>query len=114
MAVIPLLSPITSAGVGNCPPLVPLPRRPVEPSPQHFTPPLVVRAQVKLEPLAMDTTAVPRPFTSTGTARSFSEPSPSSPLWLRPQHAASPVVETLQVCHVARLTSVHSQGVVWG
>jgi hypothetical protein len=57
MATTPLSSPLTGIGV-NASSVVPLPSSPSPLSPQHFTPPAAVSAQVKLPPAA--TAVTPR------------------------------------------------------
>jgi hypothetical protein len=59
--------------------MVPLPSRPALLSPQHFTPPVLVRAQVCLAPAAIDITPLKSPFTGTGLFHEVVLPMPSWP-----------------------------------
>ena len=95
-AATPEVRPVTSTGVLRCV-FVPSPSWPVLLSPQHFTPPAVVRAQVWSPPAETAATPEVRPVTSTGVLRCVFVPSPSSPKKLFPQHLRPPAVVRAQV-----------------
>src|SRR5579864_6049246 len=78
-------------------PGLPMPRSPSVLPPQHFTSPLVSKAQLKSKPTAMSATPLSRPETSTGVDDDTCELSPSWPLSLLPQHFAAPPM-TAQPC----------------
>src|SRR5438045_3214964 len=76
---------------------VPFPSSPVPLSPQHVTPPPVVRAHVCCCPVAICTTPLVRPETSTGMVEMQHVPLPSSPTAPSPQHFTLPPVVRAQV-----------------
>src|SRR5205823_610845 len=61
-------------------------------SPQHLTPPAVVKAQVWRSPVLIALTPLLKPLTSTGTLLSTVLLLPSCPAWLLPQHLTPPAV----------------------
>src|SRR5581483_3979247 len=65
--------------------------------PQHLTVPVFVTAQVELNCVAIDSTPLVSPTTSTGVLRVVVVPSPSWPLKLMPQHLTPPAVVSAQV-----------------
>src|SRR5690348_715050 len=103
----PLFSPTTSAGVSRST-VFPSPNCPSSLSPQHFTPPLVVRAQVWAPtnasnsrtdptPAAISVTPFISPSTFTGAVELTSRPFPNCPWLLSPQHWTPPVSLRIQV-----------------
>src|SRR5436190_8384743 len=96
MATTPLVRPVTSVGVVAVPPG--LPSWPWVFSPQHFTPPEVVSAQVCAEPAATWATPELRPATFTGSTWGVPGPPPNCPPALLPQHLRSPAAVTAQLC----------------
>ena len=76
--------------------VVPFPSCPSEFEPQHFTPPVVVRAQVLTSAAEMAATPLVSPETSTGTSDSVVVPLPSWPTSFRPQHFTPPAVVSAQ------------------
>src|SRR5665213_3363998 len=103
-AVTPLVRPETSTGV-DAVTKVPSPRAPSLLSPQHLTPPPVVRAHAKSAPAEMATTPL-NPLTVTGVVLHGQPPqscgpvvvpSPSSPQLLLPQHCTLPAVVSAHV-----------------
>ena len=91
---MPLVNPTTSIGVVRSR-LVPSPSLPESLTPQHLTPPPVVRAQVCLNPVETEATPLVRPLTSLGITwfvfSSWAWPVPS-------QHLTPPAVVTAHVC----------------
>ena len=73
------------------------PREPDTLSPQHLTPPPVVRAQVCLLPAATAAMPLLSPITSTGVERSVVVPSPNWPYRFHPQHPIPPPVVAAHV-----------------
>src|SRR5215212_8258444 len=65
--------------------------------PQHLTPPLLVRAQLRRPPAETAFTPPLRPTTPTGVVRAVVVPSPSSPARFVPQHLTAPEVTRAQV-----------------
>src|SRR5438477_460533 len=78
-ATTPVPSPLTFTGVDVLEPAFPLPSWPAALSPQHFTAPALVRAQVKFRPALTAATPLPRPLTPTGVPMSEVFPLPSWP-----------------------------------
>ena len=76
----------------------PIPSEPATLEPQHFTPPLVVKAQLWYPPAATVTRPLVKPLTSTGTQLSTVELFPSWPAKFEPQHLAPPLLVSAQVC----------------
>src|SRR3990172_345410 len=80
------------------PVVVPSPNWPPELAPQHLTPPVMVSAQLWVNPAAVAATSLLRPDTSTGVVRFVVVPSPSWPLALEPQHLRPAAAVRAQVC----------------
>ena len=95
MALTPLVSPGTSTGV-KLSVVELLPSWPYSLLPQHFTPPVVVSAQLPLVPDAMAVTPLLRPATPTGVKLVVVELSPSCPFSFKPQHLTAPSVVSTQ------------------
>src|SRR5215218_3498430 len=83
----------------------PSPSWPKKLSPQHFTAPELVTAQVWSRPALTATTPL-RPETATGTLLSVVPASPSWPLALWPQHLTVPTLVNAQVCSAPTVTAV--------
>ena len=75
-----------------------MPSWPLRLLPQHFTPPVLIDAQVCASPTLKATTPLLRPPTSTGVTRVETVPSPSWPLLPRPQHFMPPLLVKAHVC----------------
>src|SRR5262245_1023585 len=98
MAVTSSSSPETATGVMQALPQARLsPSWPELLSPQHFTEPPVVSAQLCVSPAVTATTSFSSPETSTGLGRSILLPSPSWPYRFQPQHLTPPASVSAQV-----------------
>src|SRR2546428_667040 len=89
--------PLTGTGVFDLV-FVPLPRRPLVFSPQHFTVASDSRAHVWVPPPEAIAVAPVRLLTATGAFESVFVPSPSSPTSLCPQHFAVASESSAHVC----------------
>src|SRR5690606_18282270 len=96
MAATPLCSPTTPTDVRRLA-FVPSPNWPSALSPQHLTPPAVVRAQVWRFPAVMALMPLCSPTTPTDVSRLTFVPSPTWPPSLSPQHLTPPSVVIAQV-----------------
>src|SRR5690348_3583851 len=85
----PLPKPETAVGVRRAVAVVESPIAPRELVPQHWMAPVVVIAQVLLDPPAIELTPL-RPLTSTGVRLRVVLLLPSWPLLLAPQHLTPP------------------------
>ncbi len=91
----PRVSPDTWTGVELLA-MVPSPNSPFALSPQHWTPPRDVTAQVWNQPADIDVTREASPRTSTAVEPLVIVPLPNSPSILEPQHLTAPVVINAQ------------------
>src|SRR4030042_2889486 len=96
-AVTPASRPGTSTGVPRLT-VVPSPSPPEAFSPQHFTPPVSISAQLCRCPVAAAFTPCESPNTRTGERLSVAVPSPSWPLVFDPQHSNPPLESSAQAC----------------
>src|SRR5688500_12707599 len=90
--------------------IVPLPSCPFWLSPQHLTPPALVKAQLWLLPSASATTPSVNPDTGVGSRARSVVPLPSRPFALLPQHHAPPWLSVAHVCAAASGLQTTSPG----